>query len=238
MPRFKSNASKSFARHFSCNVEKGCDAVGFITLRCVKRASRDLKLGSVLDVLGILLTSFLLNIIPFAGPSNLFIASNIAIKMTSVDPLTIGLFVAIGSASAKFIHYMVMFFAGKHIGAKRRERLDAAGPRLKKWAFLALFVVAASLLPDEPVIIPLGLIRYNPGKLFLAYFSGKLLIGVIGAYLGIFTHEVFTSIIDENALIIVSIVLTVIMTIILLKVDVAKLAERILKRKIAFQQDG
>jgi membrane protein DedA with SNARE-associated domain len=192
----------------------------------------------VIDIFGILLTSFLLNIIPFAGPSNLFIASNIALKMSSVDPLTIGLFVAVGSASAKFIHYMVMFFAGKHIGEKRRERLDAAAPKLKKWAFLALFVVAATPLPDEPVIIPLGLIRYNPGKLFLAYFSGKLLIGVIGAYLGVFTHEVFTSMIDENALMIVSIVVTVIITIVLLKVDMMKLAERILKRKIAFQQDG
>jgi membrane protein DedA with SNARE-associated domain len=192
----------------------------------------------VIEIFGILLTSFLLNIIPFAGPSNLFIASNIALKMSSVDPLTIGLFVAVGSASAKFIHYMVMFFAGKHIGEKRRERLDAAAPKLKKWAFLALFVVAATPLPDEPVIIPLGLIRYNPGKLFLAYFSGKLLIGVIGAYLGVFTHEVFTSMIDENVLMIVSIVVTVIITIVLLKVDMMKLAERILKRKIAFQQDG
>jgi membrane protein DedA with SNARE-associated domain len=207
-------------------------------LQCSKRTSRDLKLGSVIDIFGILLTSFLLNIIPFAGPSNLFIASNIALKMSSVDPLTIGLFVAVGSASAKFIHYMVMFFAGKHIGEKRRERLDAAAPKLKKWAFLALFVVAATPLPDEPVIIPLGLIRYHPGKLFLAYFSGKLLIGVIGAYLGVFTHEVFTSMIDENALMIVSIVVTVVITIVLLKVDVMKLAERILKRKIAFQQDG
>jgi membrane protein DedA with SNARE-associated domain len=207
-------------------------------LQCSKRTSRDLKLGSVIEIFGILLTSFLLNIIPFAGPSNLFIASNIALKMSSVDPLTIGLFVAVGSASAKFIHYMVMFFAGKHIGEKRRERLDAAAPKLKKWAFLALFVVAATPLPDEPVIIPLGLIRYNPGKLFLAYFSGKLLIGVIGAYLGVFTHEVFVSMIDENALMVVSIVVTVVITIVLLKVDVMKLAERILKRKIAFQQDG
>lgn len=207
-------------------------------MQCSKRTSRDLKLGSVIEIFGILLTSFLLNIIPFAGPSNLFIASNIALKMSSVDPLTIGLFVAVGSASAKFIHYMVMFFAGKHIGEKRRERLDAAAPKLKKWAFLALFVVAATPLPDEPVIIPLGLIRYNPGKLFLAYFSGKLLIGVIGAYLGVFTHEVFTSMIDENVLMIVSIVVTVIITIVLLKVDMMKLAERILKRKIAFQQDG
>lgn len=198
-------------------------------------ASGCLKLGSVLEILGILLTSFLLNIIPFAGPSNIFIASTIAIKTMDIDPLTIGLFVAFGSATAKFIHYLVMFFAGKYIGENRRKRLDVASPKLKKWAPLALFVVAATPLPDEPVIIPLGLIRYSPSRLFLAYFSGKLVICVLGAYLGRFTHEVFTSMIDENVLIIISIVLTIIITIILLKVDVGKLVERIFKRKIAFQ---
>ena len=189
----------------------------------------------MLEILGILLTSFLLNIIPFAGPSNLFIASTIAIKTMNIDPLTIGLFVASGSAAAKFIYYLVMFFAGKYIGENRRKRLDAASPKLKKWAPLALFVVAATPLPDEPVIIPLGLIRYSPSRLFLAYFSGKLVICVLGAYLGRFTHEVLTSMIDENVLMIISIVLTIIITIILLKVDVGKLAERIFKRKIAFQ---
>jgi membrane protein DedA with SNARE-associated domain len=177
-------------------------------------------------------TSFLLNIIPFAGPSNLFIASNAALLVTDADPFTIGLLVALGSASAKFIHYLITFFAGKYIGEKRRKNLDAAGLMLKKWAMLALFVVAASPLPDEPVVIPLGLIRYNPAKLLLAYFAGKLVIGVAGAFLGRFYHEVFVSTISEQLLMIISIVVTIVITIVLLRVDFEKLAEKILKRKI------
>ena len=180
------------------------------------------------------MTSFVLNIIPFAGPSNLFIASNAAFVAADVDPFTIGLLVAFGSASAKFIHYLVTFFAGKYIGEKRRKRLDVASVKLKKYAMLALFVVAATPLPDEPVIIPLGLLRYNPAKLFLAYFAGKLLIGVVGAYLGKLTHEVFVSTISDEILMIISIIVTVVVTIVLLKVDVGKLAERMLKRKIKF----
>lgn len=185
----------------------------------------------ILEVLTILTTSFLLNIIPFAGPSNLFIASSAA-AVTNAEPFTIGLAVAFGSASAKFIHYIVTFFAGKYIGKERRKRLDAAALKLRKWAMPALFIVAATPLPDEPVIIPLGLLRYNPGKLFLAYFAGKLLVGVVGAYLGKFAHEMFRPIISDEALIIISIAATIIVTIILLKIDVTKLAERILKRKI------
>lgn len=184
------------------------------------------------EISGILLTSFTLNIIPFAGPSNLLVASTIALKLTDVNPLTIGFFVALGAASAKFIHYLVMFFAGRYVGEKRRKRIDAASPTLRKWAPVALFVAAATPIPDEPVIVPLGLIRYNPGKLFVAYFLGKLLVGVVGAYLGVFTHHVLGSMMDENVLIAISIILTVVVTIVLLKVDMSKLAEQILKRKI------
>jgi membrane protein DedA with SNARE-associated domain len=199
-----------------------------------RRVSRRHRLGSIFELLGILMTSFVLNIIPFAGPSNLFIASNAALVAADVDPFTIGLLVAFGSASAKFIHYSVTFFAGKYISEKRRKRLDVASVRLKKYAMLALFVVAATPLPDEPVIIPLGLLRYNPAKLFLAYFAGKLLICVVGAYLGKLTHEVFVSTISDEILMIISIIVTVVVTIVLLKVDVGKLAERMLKRKIKF----
>ena len=135
----------------------------------------------------ILATSFLFNIIPFAGPSNLLIASNAAV-LASVEPYIVGIMVAIGSATAKFIHYLVMFFLGKHVSKERRKRLDENSEEIKKWAMPALFIVAATPLPDEPVVIPLGLLKYNPGKLFLAYFAGKLLIGVVGAYLGIYAH--------------------------------------------------
>jgi len=103
---------------------------------------------------------------------------------------------------------------------------------LKKWAMLILFVVAASPLPDEPVVIPLGLIRYNPAKLFLAYFAGKLVIGIAGAYLGRFYHEIFFSTVNDQLLMIISIVVTIVITIVLLRIDFEKLAEKILKRKI------
>jgi len=196
-----------------------------------ERTSRGLKLASIWEVFGILTTSFTLNIIPFAGPSNLFIASNIALVF-DVDPLTIGFLVAFGSASAKFIHYLVTFYVGKFISQKRRKRLDAAGAKLIRWAFLALFVVAATPLPDEPIIVPLGLLRYNPAKLFAAYFAGKLVIAVAGAYLGRFTHEVFFSMVSDEVLMIISVAVTIIATVVLLKIDVGEIAEKIMKRKI------
>jgi len=188
-------------------------------------------LATWFEVLSILATSFALNLIPFAGPSNLLIATNAAL-LVDIDPFSIGFLVALGSASAKLIHYLVTFFLRGFLGEERRRRLDVAGIKLKRWGWLALFVVAATPLPDEPVIIPLGLLKYNPVKFYLVYFLGKLSITVIGAYLGKMGQGVLAPWMSQEAIMIASIVLTIVITIILLKVDVGKIAERILKRKI------
>ena len=187
-------------------------------------------MASTYEVLGIFLVSFSLNIVPFAGPSNLFIAFNASLAVDAA-PLTIGFLVALGSASAKLIHYLVTFFLRGFIGEKRRRRLEAAGLKLKHWASLALFLVAASPLPDDPVVIPLGLLKYSPVKLFLAYFAGKLMITSAGAYLGRLGEETLAPFVSSEIITIASIVLTVALTIILLKVDLDKLTRRILRRK-------
>lgn len=184
------------------------------------------------ELLSLLASSFILNLIPFAGPSNLLIASSAALLIDS-DPFTIGFLVALGSAAAKFIHYVVTFFISGHIGKERRERLDAVGSKYGRWASLALFVVAATPLPDEPVVIPLGLLKYNPIKFFLAFFAGKLSITIAGAYFAKTSEALLAPWLTQEALVIISIVLTIAITVLLLKVDVVKLAEKVLKRKIA-----
>jgi membrane protein YqaA with SNARE-associated domain len=188
-------------------------------------------MASIYELLSVLFVSFGLNLIPFASPSNLFIASNAALLVES-DPLTLGFLVALGSACAKGIHYIITFFVSKHLSEKRRQRLDAEGLKIKRWAFLLLFVAAATPIPDEPVVIPLGLLKYNPVKFFVAFFLGKLSITIIGAYMGKWSEGVFSSVISQEVLIVISIILTLCITILLLKVDLGKVMKKILKRKV------
>ncbi len=178
--------------------------------------------------------AFALNLIPFAGPSNLLIASSATIGL--VNPgltalLFIGLIIATAAALAKGIHYMITFFVSGHLSEKRQARLDADGAKVKRWAFPLLFIAAASPIPDEPVVIPLGLMKYSPTKFFSAYFLGKIAITIPGAILGNFAGDIFSAYLSPVAMVILSIVLTVIITIILLKVDVNKLAEKYLKKR-------
>ena len=193
-------------------------------------------MASIIELIIVFLTAFGFNLIPFAGPSNLLIASTFAIGLVTPDTTTlliIGFLVALAAALAKGIHYMITFFISDHLSEKRRQRLDADGAKVKRWAFALLFLAAATPIPDEPVVIPLGLMKYSPAKFFLSYFLGKLSITVAGAFLGSFTGSYFSEWLSPEVMVVISIVLTVVITVILLKVDLGKLAERFLKKKPA-----
>jgi membrane protein DedA with SNARE-associated domain len=192
----------------------------------------------IIEFIIIFLTGFAFNLIPFAGPSNLLIASTAAIGLGNADMATlvmVGFLIAIGAALAKGIHYMITFFVSGHLSQKKQDRLNADANHIKKWAFPLLFLVAATPLPDEPVVIPLGLMKYSPSKFFSAYFLGKLTIAVAGAFIGQEASSLFSGWLTPEQMfvvsIVVSIILTVAITIILLKVDMGKLSEKYLHRK-------
>lgn len=188
-----------------------------------------------IELLGVLLVSFGINMIPFASPSNLLVASNAALLVDS-DPVSIGLLVALGATSAKLIHYTISFFVGKHVGERRRKRLEIAAAKTRRWATLAVFIAAVTPIPDDPVIIPLGLMKYSPAKFAMSYCAGKSLITVIGAFLGGLGEQLLSGYVSQIVLAMISIVLTITITVILLKIDLSQIAERIL-RKIGWRQE-
>jgi len=178
------------------------------------------------ELFGVLLTAFVLNLIPFAGPSNLLIAAN-AVLLVNADPWIVGALVALGSATAKLLHYVVAFFIRELVSERRRELLDEVRQRIGRWAFIALYVAAATPIPDEPIVIPLGLLRYSPLKFYLTYLLGKLSITIPGAYMGGVLKEHFAPIIGQEAMAIASIVMTIVITVLLLKIDVGQVVQKI-----------
>jgi membrane protein YqaA with SNARE-associated domain len=187
------------------------------------------KMALLIELLSVLLVSFGINMIPFASPSNLLVASSAALLVDS-DPVSIGVLVALGATSAKLIHYAISFFVGKHVGEKRRKRLETAAAKARRWAALAVFIAAVTPIPDDPVTIPLGLMKYSPVKFAVSYFAGKLLVTVIGAFLGGFGEQILSGYVSQVVLAIISIVLTIAITVVLLKIDLSQIAERILRK--------
>jgi membrane protein YqaA with SNARE-associated domain len=182
-----------------------------------------------IELLGVLLVSFGINMVPFASPSNLLMASSAALLVDS-DPLSIGVLVALGATSAKLVHYTISFFMGKHVGEKLRRRLEAAAAKTRRWAAFAVFITAISPVPDDPAVIPLGLMKYSPARFGVFYFTGKTLVTVIGAFLGGLGEHLLSGYVSQVVLAAISIALTITVTVVLLKIDLSHVTEEISKK--------
>jgi membrane protein YqaA with SNARE-associated domain len=179
------------------------------------------------------LVAFGLNLIPFFGPSNLLIASTAAIGLVNADfsaLMLLAFLIALAAALAKGIHYMLTFFVSGHLSEKNRKKLDAEASKVKRWAFLLLYLAAATPIPDEPIVIPLGLLKYSPTKFFISYFLGKITITVAGVFLGSWVEANFSGLLNPLEMVAISIALTIIITVIIFKVDMGKIAEKTLKK--------
>lgn len=166
---------------------------------------------------GVFIFCFLLNMIPFAGPSNMVVAGAIATIFSSVNPLLIGFLVALASSLAKAIHFYFLFFVRERLNEERRTKLELFGRRIERWGMLAAFMAAASPVPDDPIVVPLGLMRYNPAKFLLGFFSGKIIVTTGGAYIGQSIGVSLQSYLGNSLIAIVSVGLTIIITVLLIK---------------------
>ncbi|MFX1481864.1 MAG: VTT domain-containing protein [Promethearchaeota archaeon] len=163
--------------------------------------------------LGLFIICFAINMIPFLSPSNMVLAGAAAILVPELGWIQIGTIVAITATSAKFIHYIVIRGSRVVLSDERLKMLERERDRVDKWGALALFIAAASPVPDDPLIVYVGLTKYNAIKFTLSYFVGKIAVTLAGAYIGFETANYF----ESTPIVLASIALTAIITGILFK---------------------
>jgi uncharacterized membrane protein YdjX (TVP38/TMEM64 family) len=167
--------------------------------------------------------------LPFMSPSNIIIASGLAFSLPWTNPIYLGILVALASSIAKLIHFYTVFFLGERLSPERREKIEKYKKRTRKVGPILLFLAAISPIPDEPVVIPLGLLKYNPTKFFIVFLAGKLSITIPGAYLGSQISLNLTDLISNPFMIILSLGTTILVAYLFLKVDMDKVVEKIHK---------
>lgn len=179
--------------------------------------------------LGLFIVSLAVNLLPFTSPSNLILAGAVAFLVPTMDPLLIGLSVAMAASIAKTAHYYVASYVGAKAG-NRAEKLESYGRKLGRWGALAAFVIATTPIPDDPVVIPLGMTRYPPQKFFAAYLLGKILISTAGAYLGRQTAFILEGLFPSNEYIVATAIVSILVASVILKADLEGLTSRLKKR--------
>jgi membrane protein YqaA with SNARE-associated domain len=158
--------------------------------------------------LGLFIACFAINMIPFLSPSNMVLAGVTSLAFPSMGWVQIGLIVAAAATLAKCIHYLTVRTSRAVLSPERLMALDSEKQRVEKWGTLALFIAAASPIPDDPLIVYVGLTKYNPLRFTFSYFLGKVVVTLAGALIGSEVADYF----ESAPIVIASIILTALIT--------------------------
>ncbi len=127
--------------------------------------------------LGIFLVSLVSNSIPFVSVPYLGIVAGYA--LVNRDPLAEAVLVsvsALGASIGKIIIYLLGEAARTGLSEKTRKNVELLSKLAKRSTFLAIFILAATPVPDDILYIPLGIMKYPLFPYFLAILLGKLII--------------------------------------------------------------
>lgn len=158
--------------------------------------------------LGLFLACLIINMVPFVSPSNMVLAGVASLLLPWMHWVSVGLIVAMAATLSSFIYYLLIRGSRVVISAEQIERLDSERRRMERWGSLALFLAAASPVPDDPLIIYAGFIKHPIPAYLISFFSGKVLVTLAGALIGYTVGGIFTSL----PIVIGSIALTALLT--------------------------
>ncbi len=158
--------------------------------------------------LGLFIICFIINMIPFLSPSNMVLAGAAMLLLPTFNPIFVGVVIAISATAAKLIHFFIVRGSRMILSEERLKSLDSEEQRVKKWGAFALFIAAASPIPDDPLIVYVGLAKYSTWKFIVSYFIGKVAVTILGALIGYGVGGFF----ESMPIVLASIALTALIT--------------------------
>ena len=114
-----------------------------------------------------------------------------------LNPLVLGLVTGVAATIGELSSYLVGRGGRRVIEARYGRRLDSMRVLINRWGMLGIFLFSLLPLPDDLLLVPLGMIKYNVWKLITAMFLGKTLMCLVISYAGFYSFsgvmEIFES---------------------------------------------
>jgi membrane protein YqaA with SNARE-associated domain len=145
---------------------------------------------------------------------------------TFLDPYLIAFSGGLGSAMGELIGYFLGYSGRMLISDERRRKMDYMVKIFDRYGVIVIFLFALTPLPDDLLIIPLGVMHYNPVKFLIPCIMGKTLMCLILALGGRFSIGIIKSLFGENggwAASIVTFLLLVVILVLMFRIDWEKL---------------
>jgi membrane protein YqaA with SNARE-associated domain len=138
------------------------------------------------------------------------------------NPFLLAISGCVGSAIGEFTGYFLGYFGRTVISEKQQKKMNYVLKLFRKYGAISIFIFALTPLPDDLLLIPLGIMRYSLIKTFIPCIIGKILMCFIVAYGGYFSVNVIGFLFGGEGgplTIVASTVLLIIVIIAMFKID-------------------
>ena len=139
----------------------------------------------------------------------------------TLNPLLLGLVCGIGSTVGEFSAYLIGVGGRKVIEGRYEERLESAKRLIQRYGATIIFLFALLPLPDDVILIPLGVLRYDLKKALGAMFLGKTIMLTFVAYAGRYSYSFVKDIFESGVVFggVASVALLVVILVAMMKID-------------------
>ncbi len=155
----------------------------------------------------------------------------------TLNPLLLGFVTGLGSMIGEFSAYLIGRGGRRIIDDKYGTRLETAKLLVQKYGMTIIFVFAVLPLPDDLILIPLGMLKYSLKKAMVAMFLGKLIMCTAVAYAGKYSYTFIKDIFASAGWLggLASTGLLIVLLYIMLKVDWTKFIAEDMKKDVKDQ---
>src|SRR6266705_560746 len=170
-------------------------------------------------ILVVFLVSIIGNMIPFFPVPYLLFVITIASGFPGLGLFQIAAVSALGASIGKFVSYGLGYGARRAL-SRSTVRFDSFRRLMGGSSFLLALVFAALPLPDDIILVPLGIIRYSPVKTFIALYSGKFVLTILITYVARSSSGTLEDLLGGGLYVsILSAVIVILVAVLLMRVD-------------------
>ena len=146
----------------------------------------------------------------------------------TLNPLLLGLVCGIGSTIGEFSAYLIGRGGRRIIDDQYGKRLETAKLLVQKYGMTIIFVFAVLPLPDDLILIPLGMLKYSLKRAMIAMFMGKFIMCTAVAFAGRYSYTIIKDVFASSGWVggLASTLLLIVVIYIMLKVDWGQFIDR------------
>lgn len=101
-----------------------------------------------------------------------------------LDPLVLGMVSGIGATIGEFSAYLVGRGGRMALKGNQLERLESIRKIVGKYGAIVVFLFALLPLPDDLLLVPLGVMGYDWKRILVSMLAGKTVMCLVVAYAG------------------------------------------------------